>query len=450
MTVSVDVDVVIVGAGLSGLAAARRLREKGVDCVVLEARDRVGGRTKRVQVGDVSVDVGAQWVAARHQRVLELAAELNLETFPTFHHGRKVLDLSGTVSTSRSATLSLSLWNLFWLQRAVSLQDSLRRKVPLDAPWEADDAAAWDSTTVEDFKRRVHMPGPVTALFDTAVRAVMGAEPHELTLLHFLFYMNSNGGLRRVIEVEGGARERRFVDGASSLALKMAEGQPDDVVLSAPVRQIRQSDAVVVITSDAGQYCARYAIVATPPMAALEIDFQPALPPSRAGLLRAMRSGYTATVNVLYRTSFWRRAGLSGEAVCTEGPVTYFIDNTDHEGHAPCLLGVLAGAPGRAASRLAPDARRAAILAQLARYFGADALEPVDYLEFDWQDEPWTCGGPVATIAPKWLSEHGAALREPCGRIHWAGTETAVDFCGYMEGALEAGVRAADEIIAAL
>ncbi len=444
------VDVVVVGAGLAGLTAARALVDRGRSVVVLEANDRVGGRTLSQRFGRGVVDLGGQWVGPAQARMARLAAELGVVTYRQYDTGAKVLELRGQRRTHAGTIPALSVPNLLAIQYAMSTLDGMHPKVPLDEPARASLAAEWDSRTVETWKRR-HLPlADARAVFDVALRVVFGAEPAELSLLHFLFYLHSGGGLKSLVEIEGGAQQTRIQGGAQQFSTRLADVLGDRVRLSSPVRAIEQTDSGVTVHADAGTWLAGRVIVAVPPPMAGRIRYTPDLPAVRDQLTQRMPMGATIKCMALYDTPFWRAAGLSGESVCPDGPAAVTFDNTTRaatgDGEQPGLLGFLVGASAREWSARPAEARKAAFLDQLVRLFGPKAAHPVDYLEKDWSTELFIRGCPVASFAPGGVTGFGAALRAPCGRIHWAGTETATEWSGFMEGAVQSGERAAAEV----
>ena len=446
-----DADVAIVGAGLAGLTAARRVTGRGASVLVFEARDRVGGRTLSQEAGAGVFDLGAQWLGPTQYRMRTLVNELGIDTFPTFHEGRKILRVGGKTSTYSGSIPKLSPVNLALLQRTISTVDRRARKLDPQQPWATTQAAALDTQTVETWKRRNIPSRTVRELFDVATRVVFGAEPAELSLLYFLFYVGSAGGLMDLIEIEGGAQETRFVHGAQEIAQRLAAELGDRVVTNAPVEAIRQTgDGCEIEVRGQGTISVRSVIVAVPPALAGRIRYEPELPGLRDELTQRMPMGATIKAHLLYDEAFWRQRGLSGEAVITGGPVSVFFDNSSHDGAQPALLAFVVGAAAREVGRLSLTERRDRVIAAAVECFGVEAAAPVDYVDKDWSADPWSRGCPTASLPPGVMSVHGPALREPVGRIHWAGTESATEWTGYMEGAAASGERAAAEVLARL
>jgi len=442
-----QVDVVIVGGGLSGMSAARRLHDRDVSVAVLEARDRVGGRTWSKQIGKGTFDVGGQWLGPTQDRVASLARELNIGTFPTYHQGKKLLDVDGKLSTYKGDIPKLPLIDLVELQLLTMRFNRMAKNVPLANPAAARGAEKLDGMSLETWKRRNIRSRKIRGLIDAATRVVFGAEPSELSLLHFLFYSRAGGNFLNLCEIDGGAQQDRFVTGAQSLSTGLADKLGDRVCLSAPVRQIRQSDDGAVVVTDRGETRAKYVVVAMPPALVGRIQYDPALPAGRDQLTQRVPMGSTVKCLVTYDEPFWRAAGFSGEVVCTGGPVTVWFDNCSHDNAQPALVGFVVGKAARTWAQRSEADRRRALTQSLTRYFGSRAGEPSEIVEQDWSAEPWTRGCPVGVVPPGVLSTFGTTLRQPVGRLHWAGTETATVWNGYLEGAIEAGERAAREVL---
>jgi monoamine oxidase len=440
-------DVAVVGAGLSGLAAARALADAGQRVVVLEARDRVGGRLLNASLGDgVQVDLGGQWVGSDHSRVQALAGELGLGLFAQFGEGKNLLDVSGTRRLYRGTIPRLGpgvLWDIFIARRRIA---RLARGVGAEQPWAAERAAELDGQTLAEWcEANVRTP-IARKLIGLAGRTVWGTGPKELSMLHVLFYVSAAGSFDKLIDTEGGAQQDRLEGGAQALALGLAASLDERVRLGAPVRRIEQRGESLRVMADGLEVEARSVIVATPPAIATRIEFDPPLPEQRQRLAAQMWPGRLNKCIALYETPFWRGDGLSGESVTDAGPVTLSFDCSPRDGSSGVMLGFVGGPEAGEMAAMPAAERRAAVLACFERLFGPKARQPIDYVEQEWAAEEWSGGGPTSNFGPGGWSECGPALRQPVGRIHWAGTETATVWSGYMEGALQAGERAAAEV----
>lgn len=446
----VSTDCVIVGAGMAGLCAARALTDRGIDCVVLEARDRVGGRTLSQAIGGDVFDLGGQWLGPTQHRVAALAKELGVGTFLQYHQGKKLLSWGGALTTFEGETPGLSLLTKLELLRATRRWDRYQKQIPKGRPWDAPQAALWDSMTMETWKQRYLYTRGAKLFTDFIVKVVFTSEPRDVSFLYFLHYLNTGGGLDPMISIPKGAQESRFIGGAQLLSQKLADRLGRRVVLEAPVRSIEQHDDGVIVRSDAGKFTGRYAIVAVPPMLAGRIHYEAPLPWKRDQLTARMPMGSCIKYVATYERAFWRERGFSGEAFSDTGPTVTTFDDTSHDGSQPALVSFSDAEAARTWGERSPDDRRAAVLAEFARFFGPDALQPTAFVEKNWNDDPWSRGCYTGVTGPGVLLAFGEALREPCGRIHWSGTETATEWFGYIDGAIQSGHRAAEEIAARL
>lgn len=456
-------DVAVVGAGLAGLTAARRLTAAGYSVLVLEARDRVGGRTLNHPLGGGKVaEAGGEFVGPTQDRIAALAGEVGAGIFDAYDTGKNVY-VNGAVRLTYSDTglLGTAPPDPLLLADIVKLSqqiDLLAAKVPPAAPWTAPDAARHDATTLESWARANSLnKDGIVELLRPFTEALVGAEPGDLSLLFVLAYVaaagdeNHVGTFERLMNVRGGAQQSRIVGGSQIVAQRVADELGERVVLAAPVRSIAQAGTGVTVVSDALTVTAKRVVVAVPPPLAVRIEYAPLLPAARDLLTQRLAMGALMKVEAVYPTPFWRDAGLTGQFLTVGGPVGYAFDNSPPDGTPGVLAGFVGGAQNLAwGPRPAAD-RRAAVLAQYARVFADPRFAaPADYFEQDWTREQWSRGGPTAVAGPGTLTGYGPALRTPVGRIHWAGTETSDYWPGYMDGAVRSGERAAREVAAAL
>jgi monoamine oxidase len=444
-------DVVVIGAGLAGLSAARRLQEAGLDVVVLEARDRVGGRTlSATEDGGRLVEYGGQWVGPTQDHVLALIDELGLETFTQFSDGDN-LQISGDAQLRYHGAIPTGD-----PVQAADLMDAMvelttqAMTVDPERPWAHERAAELDSLTVETWIASTPYCDGAKRWLRTLTRALFPAEPGEISLLHALFYIRSGGGLEKMIGTINSAQERRVTRGSQRLSEGLAGLLGDRVRLRCPVTGIDHDADGVVVHHDQGSVRARRAIVAVPPPLAGRIRYRPAMPGLRDLLTQRMFMGSALKVTAVYETPFWRAAGLSGHMTSDSGLVQLSFDQTHPLREEGVLVAFIDSAAARTALRLTPEQRRAAALDELARAFGEPARHPVAYYEKSWLDEEWSRGCYAAIMTPGTWSTLGQALREPVGPIHWAGTETAAVWAGYMDGAIRSGEDAAAAVLAEL
>ncbi len=446
-----ETDVVVVGAGLAGIAAARAVEHGGGSALLIEARDRVGGRLESVSIGGGKwVDVGGQWIGPTQNRIEALARSLGHETFPTYAAGENVVEIGGKTIRYTGTIPRLRPHVLADMGQAMLRLDRMASKVPLDAPWEAPRAKEWDSQTTWSWMRRNVATRAGRTMLELAVKAVWAAMPNDVSLLHLLFYIHSAGKLDLLLDTEGGAQQDRFVNGAQNVAAAAAETLGDRLVLGAPVRRIEHSRDGVVIHGDGITARARRAIIAVPPTLAGRISYDPPLPAYRDQLTQRFPMGSCVKCLAFYEEPFWRADGLSGSAVSDPGPLSIVFDNSPPDGSPGIIVGFLEGHWARELGRVSEEQRRAAVLANLACLFGPRAARPERYLERNWAEEEWSRGCYVGYTPPGVLTAYGPAIRAPIGPLHWAGTETATVWNGYMDGAIQSGERAAREALAGL
>jgi monoamine oxidase len=443
-----DADVVVVGAGLAGLVAARQLAASGRSVIVLEARDRVGGRTLNASIGGGKVvEMGGQWVGPTQDRVLALAEELGVETFPTYYEGRNLLDLRSKRRSYKGTIPRMAPHVLLDIERVRRKLNRLAADVSTEAPWDAADAEALDSLTLRSWIDKRTYSKRAREVVEVAVETVMGAGSDQLSLLWMLAYVNAAGGFDALLDTEGGAQQDRFVGGSQEISIRLAQVLGDAVVLETPVRRIAQDGAGVTVEAQGVTTRAQRAIVAVPPPLAARISFSPSLGGQRDQLQQRIAGGAYTKCQAVYPEPFWRDRGLTGQAVSDSGPVSTTFDNSPPDASPGVILGFISGAKAIRHARRPESERRRVVLDQFAHLFGEEAAHPGIYLERAWAEEEWSRGGPVFSPTPGAISLYGEALRRPSGRIHWAGSETSTVWCGYMDGAVRSGERAAEEAL---
>lgn len=441
-------DVVVLGAGVAGLAAARTLQDAGRSVTVLEARDRVGGRVCTQVLEDGTwVDLGGQWLGSGQARLAAWLRRYGIPTYPTPSAGDNVLVWGGQRVRYRGTIPKLPLRSLLSVGWAQLRLDRMAKRVPRDAPWRAAKAEAWDGQSFGAWLRENVGDEVARRLLEIGMETVFAENADRYSLLHALFYIHSGVDTDTLLGSEGGAQETRVVGGMQRLPEAMARGL--DVRLGTPVRLVEHQAAGARVQTDGGAFEAARVVCAVPPILAREIAFAPSLPASRAALHEGMPMGAAGKCFAIYDAPFWRDDGLSGQVVTDEGPCHVTFDSSPPEGRPGVMLGFVEADGARELAAFDEPERRRRVLAGFARAFGPKALAPRAYVDRFWANETWSRGCYGAFCPPGLWTRHGAAMREPAGVIHFAGTETATAWSGYIDGALQSGERAAAEILGA-
>ena len=443
--------MVVVGAGLAGLTAARKLTREGISAVVVEARDRVGGRTLNHPIGDGKVvEIGGQWVGPGQDHVIALIDELGLERYDTHDNGLRVIERRGRVRSYRGDIPKVTPVGLIDTQVAISRLERMARSVPAEAPWTAAKAEQWDSQTFATWIKRNVRTSFARDMLTLSCEAVWATDPADLSLLHLLAYCNASGGLERLISTADGAQQQRIVGGSQLISQGMAEELGDRVILNAPARGILHGDDGVTVRCHDVNVSARRVVIAMSPTLAGRLVYAPALPAARDQMTQRVPQGAVIKCMAIYDEPFWRADGFSGQAISDVGPIKVGFDNTPPDGTPGVLLGFLEGGQARKFAARPQAERRDAVVGCFERFFGSRAGKPVDYVDKSWADDEWARGCYGAFMGPNTWRAFGHALRDPIGPIHWAGAETASVGMGYMDGAVRSGERAAKEAAAAL
>jgi monoamine oxidase len=441
-------DVIIIGAGYAGLTAAIQLTSAGKRVLVLEARDRVGGRvwTRQLDQGGY-IDLGAQWVGPGQEKLYALARRYDIKTFPTHDEGRSILHMNNRTKTYKGLIPPLPLPALLSLNNAIRKMNKLSRGIDPAAPWNHPMAAAWDQHTLGSWMAQQMRSGQARRLFTIAAEAIFAANPSEVSFLFSLFYTRSGNDFDTLMNIRNGAQQDRFQGGADQPARKMADELKDHIRLNHPVSMVDcEADRVVVSGKDF-RFSARQLVVAIPPALVQKIMFNPILPADKTQLFQRMPMGCVWKCYAIYEKPFWRSKGLNGLVASTSGFPSLVFDNSPHDASRGILMGFVLADQARAFTQLNESARKEKILGAFAQFFGDYAAQPMLYTDQCWAEEEWSCGCYTGFMGPHTMTSLGPVLRKPTGLIHWAGTETSDIWNGYIEGAIRSGERVAGEIL---
>ncbi|EDO40503.1 predicted protein [Nematostella vectensis] len=446
-------DIIVIGGGISGLCAAKLLQQgHGVDTLVLEARDRVGGRTETlVDPRFKYTDLGGAYVGPTQNRILRVAKELGVETYQVFFEGKVSEYLGGS---RRFYSGEMSTWNPIAILDYYSMVKrigNMCKQISVDAPWNTPQALEWDRMTVEEFFEKMCLTNYCKKRMVQIYHDAMAAEPWNMSLLYYLWYLKSGDGMLRVAGVENAGQERKFVGGSQQISNKLKERLGDRVILNSSVVKIAQDEDHVVVTCENGKsYKAQYVISAMPQALLNQVSFNPPLPALKNQLIQRIPMGSVIKTITFYDKPFWREKGLNGCVIADSesGPVQAGLDDTKPDGSHPALMGFIIGDQALSMCQMTQEERKKAVCAQYAKIFNCEeALHPCCYIEKNWLAEKYSGGCYVSVVPCGILTKFRDTLTLPVGRVHFAGTETATIWCGYMDGAVQAGERAAREIL---
>ena len=440
------VDVVVVGAGFAGLAAARSLVAQGKKVAVLESRDRVGGRVKGGKLAGYPVDVGGMWVGHGQTRLIQLIKEYGLHLVPQFEEGKDISEINGARTTANGEDTGFNPQTQAEYDRVVKELNVLTEQLPPEAPWTMPRAEILDQMTVQDWLSSVTQNKDVHSFMDAMVRSNYAADPFQLSFLYFLFYLRSADNFETVIGFKNAAQAFLVKETMYELAVRMGHELANVTILQAPVRSISQTADGVTVKSDKGIWQCENAIVAVPLPLSVRIGYEPALPPERDILAQRTPMGSVIKYWVAYEKPFWRDRGLNGIIWSDEPPSAGIAEASPSNKGPGFLVGFFEAHNALKWTGKPVEERKNFIVERMVKWLGPEAAHPIDYEDNDWPAEVWSrgCYGPV--MGPGVMTSVGKVIRQPHGRVHWAGTETATRWSGYIDGAIRSGERAAVEV----
>ncbi len=445
------VDVCVIGAGFGGLAAAHAIQRAGKSVIVVEARDRVGGRAFTIALRDGGwVDEGGQWVGAGHDRFYHWIRETGKTTYPSPNFGEALV-----FGPSRREYRRVGdNWSVL---PGMNRVEAIKRKLQamantLDpaAPWSHPSARSWDGITLAQWLAQ-NVKEPNIREFLVSDMSYACASPEQISVLSFLSLVRACVGFDTLNGFTNAAQQDRIVGGSQPVAIRMAELLGADTVqLKHAVRRVRWSDSGATINTDTLEVQARHVIFAGPPSLMGAIEFVPSLPVARAQITQHWPQGLVIKIGMVYDRPFWRDAGLSGLSLDYSAMVSETADSSAPPEYsaAGVLTGFIYTDQARAASLLSAADRRQKVLAEMAARFGDKALTPERIIEMNWSTQVWTRGCYGGYLAPGATWAFRSAVRDPVGPLHWAGTETSPAWPTFIEGAIRSGERAAAEALA--
>ncbi len=434
-------DVVIIGGGLAGLVAADQLKRNGYDVIVMEGRERLGGRIHTATIAGVPVDCGATWVGPNHEAVRELAVRLKCELVPQYDTGEGVLSLNGERKVGGLSAVPSDVGQD--LESIISAISTLVEELPAESAWSHAKAAQFDSITFGGWLTSKRTLPATRKIVNVFCLVHWGAPLDEVSFFNALRYIKTLGGMKAMMSVDGGNEQDRILGSAHSLVTNLAKTLGSQVLVGSPVQKIDYENEGVTVTTEEHTVAARYAIVTASPVHRSYIKYHPALPEAHYGLARTWQLGALSKAFAAYERPFWRDSGLSGQGI-TDGEPAFLTFDVSPSAEGPGILMVFCN--WRGFDNCNMEHRRQRVLDQLEQLFGKEARNLIDYADFSWGNDSFAPGGPNPALLPKTWTAFGQYLREPVGPIHWAGTETAEDTSGSMNGAILSGQRVAAEV----
>jgi putrescine oxidase len=452
---NLDRDVVIVGAGPSGLTAARELKKAGLSVAVLEARDRVGGRTWTDTIDGAMLEIGGQWVSPDQTALLALIDDLGLQTYSRYRDGESVyIGADGKRTLYTGETFPVSETTAAEMDKLTVLLDSLAAEIGAEEPWAHPKARELDTISFHHWLRQNSTDEEACNNIGLFIAGGMLTKPaHAFSALQAVLMAASAGSFSNLTD-EDFILDKRVVGGMQQVSLLQAAELGEDVVLDSPVRTINWTEDAsgghrVTAVSERATVNARFVIMAVPPNLYSRVSFNPPLPRRQHQMHQHQSLGLVIKVHAVYSSPFWREDGLSGTAFGAGAIVQEVYDNTNHEDPRGTLVGFVSDEKADAMFELSAEDRRRTILESIASFLGEKALDPEVYYESDWGSEEWTRGAYAASYDLGGLHRYGKDQLKPVGPIYWSSSDLAAEGYQHVDGAVRMGQITAARIVAA-
>ncbi|CAM3770306.1 flavin monoamine oxidase family protein [Aquirufa aurantiipilula] len=444
----INTEILIVGAGYAGIAAAKKMYAANQDFRVIEARDRIGGRTltEDLQSG-VTVDMGAKWVGPTQHLVWEWIKETQTETYDTYDQGKNLLKFKEKISSYTGTIPKIDPVSLIDLGIAISKMNKLSDQISISEPWNHPKAKEYDAMTLATWMDKHIWTAKAKHLFEIGIQTVFAAEASEISLLFALFYFKSGDNMDTLISIKNGAQQSILKGGTQGLIKKIAAPFLDKIHFQEPVFRLSQHAGGIIAETDNLTIKAKKCIFTIPPVLISSVVFDPPLTQQKAQLYQRMPMGAAMKVYLIYPTPFWREMGFSGQIVSDEYPLKVTFDVGHADADQGVLLVFVEGNDARNFIDLPEDTRKKMIVERVEKIFGHQASQPIQYIDKCWTEEVYSRGCYTGLMGPNTLTQFGHQIRAPFQHVHFAGTETAEKWSGYLDGAISSGYRAASEVL---